>query len=103
MRGGPGYVLFQDGTRQDFDQPLDTLDPRYPLCTEHRTGCICREAEWSEEIREYRIEYEGFRKALADVLAGHPTECCQCTGCAILRRTHFTFLTGVVGGHRHDC
>lgn len=100
MRGGPGYIQFHDGTRLDFDQPLNTLDPRYKACTDHRTGCICREAEWSEEVREWRAEYEGFRKALADVLAGHSACCCKCAGCEIARRVHLTHLA--IGEHCRD-
>jgi len=100
MRGGPGYVIFRDGTRIDFDQPLNTLDPRYPACNEHRTGCICREAEWSEECNEFRSEWMAARKALEDVLVGHAACCCRCTGCEIARRLHLTHLAS--GEHCHD-
>lgn len=93
MRGGPGYVLFRDGTRQAFDQPLNTLDPRYGHCAEHRTGCICREAEWSEEVIEYRAEWHALRKAITEVLAGHDPEVCHCAGCEIAMRLHLTHLT----------
>lgn len=97
MRGGPGYVAFHDGTRLDYDQPLNTLDQRYRSCTEHRTACICREAEWSEEVHEYRAEWEGARTAIAKVIAGHPADVCQCGGCAIAREVHLTHLAFVAG------
>lgn len=100
MRGGPGYVLFHDGTRIEFDRPINTLDPRYPQCTDHRVGCICREAEWSEEVSEYRGEWQQFRKVLGDVLAGHAACCCRCTGCEIARRVHLTHLA--TGDHCDD-
>jgi hypothetical protein len=100
MRGGPGYVQFHDGTRIQFDQPLNTLDPRYPKCTEHRVACDCREAEWSEEVRELTGEWQSFRKTLATVLAGHAACCCRCTGCEIARKLHLTHLAS--GDHCHD-
>jgi len=93
MRGGPGYVMFRDGTRQSFDQPLNTLDPRYDRCTDHRTACICREAEWSEEVHEYRAEWQSMRKVLGEVLAGHDATVCHCAGCEIAKRLHLTHLT----------
>jgi len=92
MRGGLGYVVFRDGTRIEFDQPLNTLDPRYDRCTTHHVGCICREAEWSEEAREYRLEWENVRKLIAgDILAGHP-DGCMCTGCRLVREIGLSHL-----------
>lgn len=93
MRGGPGYVLFHDGTRLEYDQPVNTLDPRYPACVGHRTACICREAEWSEERNEYAAEWQGARRAITEVLKGHDATICQCAGCEIARRLHLTHLT----------
>lgn len=93
MKGGPGYVLFRDGTRLDYDQPENTLDPRYDQCVEHRTACICREAEWSEEVYEITDEVRAVRAAIAGhILAGHPIDVCACTGCQIVRETHLTHL-----------
>lgn len=93
MRGGPGYVQFRDGTRQDFDQPLDTMDPRYGRCTDHRTACMCREAEWSEEVREYAAEWQAVRKLIAGgILAGHSSGVCMCTGCQMVRELHLSHL-----------
>jgi len=94
MRGGPGYIAFRDGTRIKYDQPLNTLDPRYPACTEHHTACICREAEWSEEANEWRVEWQNARKAIAEVIAGHSADVCKCGGCEIARRTYLTHLAG---------
>lgn len=93
MRDGPGYIQFRDGTRQKFDQPRNTLDPRYPHCRDHHAACICREAEWSEERDEYAAEWQAVRKLIAgDILAGHSASICRCTGCQIVRALHLTHL-----------
>jgi hypothetical protein len=80
-----------------YDVPVDTRDPRYSACTDHRVACDCREAELAEQISELRGEYSLLRNAIDTVLAGHPTTAggedrygqeikpCQCTGCQIAR------------------
>jgi hypothetical protein len=93
-------VRFADGSTSDYRPPINTVDPRFAACTEHRVGCDCREADLREDIVDNRAEWEGFRKALTDVLAGHAACCCRCTGCAIARATHLTHLAS--GDHCHD-
>lgn len=95
-------VRFQDGTRISGEPPRDTLDIRYAACHDHRTACDCREAELSEQLREYASELKKANEVFAEVLAGHntwaydpvtgdhdPMSACKCTGCEIARRTHF--------------
>lgn len=93
-------VVFADGSISDYKPPVNTSDPRYAACTEHRTGCDCREANLREDIADTRAEWEGARKALTEVLAGHAACCCRCTGCQIARRVHLTHLAS--GEHCHD-
>jgi hypothetical protein len=85
-------VLFQDGTRLDYDPPRNTLDARYVACTKHQVACDCREAEYQEEIAEFRGEFDLVRKALATVLDGHRAIACMCTGCQIARNLGLTHL-----------
>jgi len=49
-------VTFADGTKQPYDVPRSTLDPRHTLCADHHPACDCREAELHEVLREYRQE-----------------------------------------------
>lgn len=91
MRGQRGFVLFRDDTRVDYDPPRNTMDPRYEACKAHRVACDCREAEYQEEIDEFRGEFAGFRKAVAKVLIGHPHPC-ACTGCEIASLVGLTHL-----------
>lgn len=93
-------VRFADGSTVDYRPPINTVDPRYAACKEHRVGCDCREADLREDIVDNRAEWEGFRKALAEVLAGHAACCCRCSGCAIARAVHLTHLAS--GRHCHD-
>lgn len=108
-------IRFHDGTKQPFDVPHNTLDPRYKSCTDHHPACICREAELNEYISELRNELKYARDAAAEVLAGHrtfnedsysrtfvewrysepvwtyeydPGALCSCTGCQIARKAH---------------
>lgn len=93
MRGRTvfGYVVFRDGTRIDYPVPLNTLDPRYLTCTQHRPACDCREAELAEDRAELNAELKALRRVFRRVLAGHPEEC-ACTGCQILRDSRLSFL-----------
>lgn len=100
MRYQDGHIQFHDGTRLAYDQPKNTMDPRYKSCTTHHTACICREAEYAEEVHEYRTEWRGFRDALAEVIAEHAACCCQCTACALARRLGLTHLSK--GDHCND-
>ncbi|MGI5223593.1 hypothetical protein [Actinoallomurus sp. CA-142502] len=90
-------VTFHDGQKLHADLPRNTLDPRYPLCTNHRFACLCREAETAEDRQEWRAELEHARKVFAEVLAGHPTYTddgrnqCLCTGCQVARATYGQF------------
>jgi hypothetical protein len=93
-------VVFADGSTSDYRPPVNTLDPRYEACTDHRVGCDCREADLREDIVDIRAEWQGVRKALTDVLAGHPGCCCRCPGCEIARRLHLTHLAS--GEHCRD-
>jgi hypothetical protein len=45
-------IRFQDGTREVYSPPRNTVDPRYKACTDHRRACDCREAESAEERQE---------------------------------------------------
>jgi hypothetical protein len=90
-------IGFYDGTRQAYDVPKDTMDPRFKACTYHHPACDCREAELSEQILELRGELRGIADAARKVLAGHPIWVyedgpngerevgCMCTGCQIVR------------------
>jgi hypothetical protein len=95
--------------------PRNTLDVRYPYCTDHRTACVCREAELAEERAELRWYLREAKDAVAEVLAGHRTwpesyrqrfirwdvlagpvheyewdddAVCMCTGCQIARKAY---------------
>ncbi|MGI5245050.1 hypothetical protein [Dactylosporangium sp. CA-139066] len=90
-------IRFQDGTKQAYDVPKDTCDPRWRGCTVHRPACDCREAERSEEISELRAQLREAADAARDILAGHAIWAyedgpngerevgCMCTGCQIVR------------------
>lgn len=67
-------VTFVDGSSSDYAPPINTVDPRYRACTEHRVGCDCREADLREEIvelkavgDEFRAENARLRALLAEV------------------------------------
>jgi hypothetical protein len=96
----PGHIGFRDGIQLPYEPPKNTLDPRWAACTEHRPACDCREAERAEEISELHAEWNGFRAALKDVLTGHASCCCRCTGCEIARRLHLSFVGS--GDHCND-
>jgi hypothetical protein len=93
-------IRFYDGTKQAYDVPRDTMDPRFQACTYHHPACDCREAELAEQIAELRGELKGVADAAREVLAGHPIWAyedgpngersvgCMCTGCQIVRATH---------------
>lgn len=66
-------IRFQDGTRQAYTVPRDTLDPRYPACRDHRPACDCREAMLAEDKNEYRSMLHGAEAAATEVLRGHAT------------------------------
>lgn len=93
----------------DRAPPTDTRDPRYIACTDHHLACDCREAEQNEEIREWLGNWQAARDAAQEICGGHPTwpdyfveehsgaydvtyarseDCCQCTGCQIIRKAH---------------
>ena len=54
-------VKFSDGSTSDYTPPINTLDPRYAACADHRVGCDCREADLREDIVDYRVDYEHLR------------------------------------------
>ncbi|WP_033338992.1 hypothetical protein [Catenuloplanes japonicus] len=54
-------VTFSDGSTSDYTPPVNTLDPRYTACADHRVGCDCREADLREDIADLRIEVESLR------------------------------------------
>ena len=106
-----------------YDVPQDTMDIRYPLCTDHHPACDCREAELAEQLHEYRSEIQRVKKAAARLLVGHRLRdygdlatqyhsraemggamydklmagdgplACQCTGCQLVRATELLVLT----------
>ncbi len=96
----PGHIRFQDGVQLPYEPPKNTLDPRWKACTEHRPACDCREAEQAENLHELHAEWTAFRDALKDVLTGHASCCCRCTGCEIARRLHLSFVGS--GEHCND-
>lgn len=88
-------------TALPYVPPANTLDPRYAACADHHPACDCREAEFAEELGEWRLQSRQLKQAIGDVLAGHLTESfhadrtpCQCTGCQIVRRAHLTNWAG---------
>ena len=105
-------IRFYDGTRIVYTVPQDTCDIRSYTCTEHRTACDCREAEFAEEVRELRGMLRAVGKAANGILAGHQTWAytdtgadrfaqCQCTGCQIVRAADIGSRTlGTVGAER---
>lgn len=99
-RADPGHVRFRDDSQQPYIVPKNTLDKRYGACTEHRVACDCREAEYAEEVHEYRAEYLAFRDALKAALVGHASCCCRCTGCEIARAVHLSHVGS--GDHCRD-
>jgi hypothetical protein len=93
MRGRTvlGFVQFRDGTRVHYATPINTLDPRYIACTQHRVACDCREAELAEDRADLNAELKELRKVFRRVLAGHPEDC-MCTGCQVFRESRLHFL-----------
>lgn len=93
-------IRFYDGTKQAYNVPRDTMDPRFTACADHHPACDCREAELSEQISELRGELKEIVDAARTVLAGHPIWVyeqgpngdrevgCMCTGCQIVRAAH---------------
>jgi len=97
--------------------PRNTLDLRYPFCRDHRTACVCREAEHAEQLAEYQYELDAVRAAALDVLVGHRLFdwgndrpgpgfvggdgplACQCTGCRLMRRADIPGLIWRVDEH----
>jgi len=83
-----------------YTPPRDTCDPRYVACTEHHVACDCREAEFAEQLAEFRNRLREIEAAASRVLRGHFTHAytkdgaidydwrCSCTGCAIAQLTH---------------
>jgi hypothetical protein len=96
-------VKFADNSTADYTPPVNTLDPRYAACTDHRVGCDCREADLREDIVDIRADYAILKAAVERVVGNHPTYLppapnptntgdayketpgCQCTGCQIVR------------------
>jgi hypothetical protein len=119
VRFGGGYV----GRRPTVvvePLPRNTLDLRYPFCRDHRTACVCREAEHAEQLAEYRHELDAVRAAALEVLVGHRLFdwggaddrdddrrlvrgdgplACQCTGCRLMRRADIPGLSWRVDEH----
>jgi hypothetical protein len=86
-------VTFHDGTFRDVPGglPLNTMDKRYGSCDDHHLACLCREAEYREELAELRSEDKATWDTMATVLLGHAIHVCDCTGCVVTRacgRTH---------------
>jgi hypothetical protein len=95
-------VWFHDGTKQAYTPPRNTIDPRYVACGAHHPACDCREAEFAEQLAEYRAQINEIEKAAERVLAGHAAYSwrrdpgtgeevaahCMCTGCQIARAAH---------------
>lgn len=92
-------IRFYDGTRQAYEQPRNTSDPRHAACIDHRPACDCREAEFAEDRAENRAVLRAVEAAAEEVLAGHHAYAwahdldgrqidvgCMCTGCQIARR-----------------
>lgn len=89
-------VRFHDGLSVAYVPPKDTCDARYKACTQHRTACDCREAEFAEDRAEAVYERNRTFDAFNEVLRGHQTWAftdtgrdemaeCKCTGCRIVR------------------
>lgn len=87
---------FHDGSSVTYAPPKDTCDARYKACMHHRVACDCREAEFAENVSEWRAERKLTENAINEVLRGHQTWAynddgrdemaeCQCTGCQIVR------------------
>jgi hypothetical protein len=94
---GPLFTIgFQDGARLAYTPPTNTLDNRYAACTDHHPACDCREAEWSESMRERKAEDQMMREAFDRILTGHPAygrSACMCTGCQIARAANLFVRT----------
>lgn len=105
----PGHSTLRAAVPVDRPPPTDTRDPRYLTCADHHLACDCREAERGEEIHEWRANFTHAQTAAQEICAGHPTwpdyyieerrgvfevtyaavsDCCQCTGCQIIRKAH---------------
>lgn len=107
-------IRFYDGTKQAYDVPKDTMDPRFKACTYHHPACDCREAELSEQISELRGELKEIANAARAVLAGHPIWVyedgpdgerevgCACTGCQIVRAAHVLSVGYGSSSHRDE-
>lgn len=106
--GGPGG--YWAVTRQAYEVPRNTLDPRFTTCQAHHPACDCREAELAEQRHEMRAEVDAWYRAARTVLAGHRTFdwpspgadldgrgplACQCSGCQLVRAVSASlFLLG---------
>ncbi|MGH3795989.1 MAG: hypothetical protein ACRDSP_13990 [Pseudonocardiaceae bacterium] len=67
-------IHFQYGARSEWQVyavPRDTMDQRYAACTKHHPACDCREAEFAEQMGEYRSEQTAMRRAAARLLVCH--------------------------------
>jgi hypothetical protein len=89
-------VRFRGGPSVAYTPPKDTCDSRYKACVHHRVACDCREAEFAENLSEWRAERRMTENAINEVLRGHQTWAfnddgrdemaeCRCTGCQIVR------------------
>ncbi len=105
----PSYLAsFNNNQPTGYIPPVNTMDPRYKACAEHRVGCDCREAILAEELREWQLEYAAICRTAKKILAGHPTWIevvdgrgyadlkpgCMCTGCQIVRDAYLKTQPG---------
>lgn len=86
-----------------YTPPKDTRDPRYAACVDHHVACDCREALWSENENEWRMERALMVKVFDRFIGDHSTDimgapnphtgerdrACQCMGCQIYRAMHY--------------
>lgn len=96
-------IRFQDGSRQAYSPPKNTLDPRYRACINHHPACDCREAQAAEDRAEHVTYVREIETVARDILTGHPTYAwedgpdgereagCACTGCQIVRAAGLLF------------
>jgi len=97
------FGSLRGGVDITYTPPGNTLDPRYAACSDHHVACDCREALWSENQNEWRMETDHQREVFDRFIGTHSTEIsgspnrftgekdrpCQCTGCQIYRAIHY--------------
>lgn len=61
-------ITFRDGSKQVYDIPPNTCDPRYSACSDRHPACDCREAHMAEDRGEFKYAMDDARTVIAHLL-----------------------------------